>query len=109
MVSDLLNTDCDPFLGALDEKSDIPNGDNFYFLPRLYNIEHYITLEDYKTIRANKSKAIDVSLTETGYVKCLIKDIEFTPINGTLVIRVWAREIINLELIDNPDTEHETP
>lgn len=91
----------------LAENQDIPVTDDYLFTPQAYTIDHYLTWEQYKAIRANRKKAIGISQTEANHAAFFIKELQFNIVTGDVKIIAWPKEPFNIQVIDDSETEHE--
>lgn len=97
--------DCDDYNVPLSEKANMVIPNDFLFIPRLFKFETAITLAQFKAIRENQGQAIMVSQTNVGHFPMFIKDLEFTPYTGECTIRGWAKEWIDLQVIQDDEDE----
>ena len=71
------------------------------FIPKLFEIEHELDWQDYKTLRANKNKAIGISQTNTGHVPFFIKSCRYQIAKGTFKITAWCKQPFNIQIIES--------
>jgi hypothetical protein len=86
---------------AIAENQDLPIGTDFLFLPNLFEIDHYMDLDDYQTLVANKNKAIGISQTTLGHKKAFIKSLDYTLVTGLVKLVVWAKEPFEIVVPDS--------
>lgn len=92
----------DDFNGdELDEKGDIPVGADYVHLPDLYEVEHPMEYSEYVLIRNQKKKPIGISQSGTGHVSMFIKTLEYKPVKGTFSAIVWAKEYLDLSVVED--------
>lgn len=102
MASTMTGGGSDSYGGnELAENEDIQVSSDFLFLPIVYEIEHYLTLPEYKAIRNNRNKAIGISLSDSAHKKMFIRSLEYMPTSGDLKLTVWAKEYLDIR----PDNE----
>lgn len=93
MTSDMVisTPGCDgDFSGeVLSEKQDIMVTDEYVFIPQEFTAEIDLSWEDYKTIRNNPRNAIGISQTESDHVAFYIKSLEYQPVQGKAVFKMW--------------------
>ena len=82
MTSQLEDTDCEAVPGTepiIDEGADIDADTNdILFVPRIYEAQNVpMSFETYRTIVANKNKALGISRTDTGHVPMHIIDLGY--------------------------------
>lgn len=87
-----MSTSCLGDSTLVNEKGDISVGTDFLFRPKLYEIEHYLTWEQYVAIRDNKNLAIGVSQTDTDHKKMFIKTLDYKIATGQMRAKLWAKE-----------------
>ncbi len=92
----------------LSEKQDLPVTDDYLFTPQAYSIEHYLTWDDYKILRANRKKAIGISQTSTGHQPFFAKDLQWSIADGELKLVAWPKRPFNIQVIEDTGTEHES-
>lgn len=96
MVTRLFADDCEATgvspEPAIDEKGNVAVTDDFYFMPIMYEFEHPLEFDNYKTIRDNPTLAIGVSRTATGHKKCFIMNIDYKPTHGLGTFTVMLAE-----------------
>jgi hypothetical protein len=90
----------------VNEKGNFSIGTDFLFLPMAYEIEHYLTWEQYVSIRESKNLAIGVSQTATDHKKMFIKNLDYKPATGEMRAKLWAKERLD---IDTTDFTADTP
>ena len=102
MVSTITASDCESFAGIeLNEKGNLTVDSDFLCLSNLYEVEMPMEFEDYATIRANKRKPIGISQTDTDHVPMFIKDLQYKPVKGTCTALLWAKEYLELDVIED--------
>lgn len=74
---------------VLSEKQDIPVTDEYVFIPQEFTAEIDLSWEDYKTIRTYPRNAIGISQTEYDHVAFYIKSLEYQPVQGKAVFKLW--------------------
>jgi hypothetical protein len=84
----------------VNEKGNVSIGTDFLFLPMVYEIEHFLTLEQYFLIRDNKSLAIGVSQTTVEHKKMFIKNLDYKPATGEMRAKLWAKEVLEIDTTD---------
>jgi hypothetical protein len=85
---------------ALSEKQNIPVSDSPLFTAEVYEIqEHFITSAQLAAMIADPDAAIEVSQTDTDYVKFYTKLIEVIPATGELSGTAWAKEHMDLKVV----------
>jgi hypothetical protein len=77
---------------VISEKQNIEATSDFLFMPIKYSFEHYLTWDQYKTIRDNRNKAIGVSRSNLGHVKCFVDELEYEITTGKTSFTVWLGE-----------------
>lgn len=92
-----MDTSCLGDSSLVDEGGDITVGTDFLFRPKLYEIEHYLTWEQYVSIRDNKNLAIGVSQTDTDHKKMFIKNLDYKIATGQMRCKVWAKEVLEID------------
>jgi hypothetical protein len=95
-----MSTSCLGDSTSLSEKGDVPVGTDFLFIPMPYEINHYLTWEQYKLIRDNKNLAIGISQTTTNYKKFFIKTLEYQIGTGLLKMVAWPKEPFDIARVD---------
>lgn len=90
----------------LAEKGPIPAIDS-PIIAMLYEIEHYITFEEFKTVDANRKKAIGVSQTGDGAVPFKIEKFEWNEYTGKLTMLARPKNYFRIVQPEDIDTEHE--
>lgn len=89
--------DCEgTFCGDIAENDDIPVSTavdtvDYLFTPVIWEFEHPLDWEDYKTIRDNKTKAIGVSVSASDHAICFIKRLEYDINLSKAKFVVWKR------------------
>jgi hypothetical protein len=104
MISTLQLGDRDDF-GSVNEKADVDASSDFLFIPRLFTFNTAITLDQYKLIRAHPEYSIRFSQTEKNHIPMLIKDLEFTPLTGDATFKCWAKQWVDLQVIQDETNE----
>lgn len=92
---------CDP----IAENDDVPltpfaSGIGYIHLPMLYNITLPMEWEEYKTLVANRKKAIGISQTDTGHYKFLIDEMEYNHLAAEATISAWAKTYMPIRIVD---------
>lgn len=107
MSSEMIATGCDDDYNGelLSEKQDIEVTDDFLFLPELFEIDHYLTWEQYKAIRNNPKLAIGISQTDEDHKKFFINDLSYNLVDGSCKIIAWAKEPFDIQNIITAPTE----
>jgi hypothetical protein len=82
MSSTLDPADCEYDGGSLSEKQDIDVTAEFITIPKVYKFKAKMTHEKYKSIVANRKKAIGISKTATGNVPAFIVNLDFKLAQG---------------------------
>lgn len=78
--------------GLLRENGDIPvSGNDYLFIPKLFNITLPMELSEYQAIRANRKKAIGISQTQDNHTPFFIKTLEYEHWQGKAVITAWPK------------------
>jgi hypothetical protein len=95
-----MNTSCLGDDELVDEKGDFAIGTDYLFLPMAYEIEHYLTWEQYVSIRDNKNLAIGVSQTAADHKKMFIKNLDYKPATGEMRAKLWAKEVLDISTTD---------
>jgi hypothetical protein len=109
MVSRMnMNGERETFNGQpLSEKQDLQVGTDYLFLPILYTINHYLTIEQYKAVQANRNLAIGISQTDDNFTNFFIKSLQYTRATGEVTIEAWPTTFLEIKVPDNPDNEQE--
>lgn len=95
----------DNFGGALfEETGDIPVTNSGLYYPMPFEIQHYITLEEFNIIDANRKRAIGVSQTDTGHKAFFIEDLEYEVMSGQLKITGYFKEIFRIQHVPGSST-----
>lgn len=81
MSSTLHSDDCD-YNSFVSEKGNYIVTDDILCTPRMYEFEHPITYAQYKTILANRKKAIGISSSDSDHVPAFIMDLQYKPTHG---------------------------
>lgn len=107
-----MNSPCaGPFNGVnLSNKQDVQVSTDVINCANLYELEHKMTFQEYRTIQAKRHFALLISQTESDYNKCFIEDLNYTFETGALNLIVSAKTRFDLQVseIINPDIEHPT-
>jgi hypothetical protein len=78
--------------GAINENSNIPvSGNDYLFIPKLFNITIPMELLEYQTIIQNRKKAIGISQTQSDHVPFFIKTLEYKYWLGQATITAWPK------------------
>jgi hypothetical protein len=85
----------------LAENGNISVSEDFLFIPMPFEIEHYLTMTEYKSIVNNRNLAIGISQTETNHKKFFIKDLQYEIVSGTVKIIAWPKEPFDIQVIDD--------
>jgi len=95
VMTSTMTTDCpgDDSGESVAENGDIPVSSTPLFVPMPYEIDHKLTLEQYKTLRANKYLPIGISQTEADYKKFYIKLCERIVGTGFFKIIAWPKTL----------------
>jgi hypothetical protein len=104
MESEMVETDCEDgdYQGvALSEKQNIAVDTNYLHLPHLYECEFPMEWSEYETIRDNRKNAIGISQTDADHVPMFIKTLEYRPVKGTCTCLLWAREYLELGVVED--------
>lgn len=92
----------------LREKQDIPVTAPLHF-PLLYDIEHYLTYDQLRLLQAHPEYAIEISQTESNYIKFFLKVAEFKQSDGTFKLTAWPIEFFDIQYVDNDTHDYENP
>ncbi len=95
VMTSTMTTDCpgDDSGESVAENGDIPVSSIPLFVPMPYEIDHELTWEQYKTLRANKYFPIGVSQTEADYKKFYIKSCERIVGTGLFKLIAWPKTL----------------
>lgn len=85
----------------LSEKQNIEVTVEFTHLPNYYEFEVPLEWEDYKTIRDNRTKAIGISLTDSGYVPLFIDQLDYRIMHASAKISGWTTEYLDISVRDD--------
>lgn len=84
----------------LSEKQDIPVSDSPLFTSELYEIQdHFITAAQIEALLADPDAAIEVSQTDSDFIKFYIKSIKVTIATGQISGTLWAKEHMDLKVV----------
>lgn len=88
MVSTMINGSAPDDYGgnALAENADILVGTTYLWVPKVFEIEHYLTFEEFKTIDQNRNIAIGVSQSYEDHKEFFIDDLQFEIMSGQVKI-----------------------
>lgn len=64
---------------------------DYLHLPDMYEFQFKLSWSQYKTIRANRNKAIGVSQSDAGHVTCFINLLEWSPTDALADFKVWLK------------------
>ncbi len=70
----------------LAEKANITVGTTYLWVPKIFEIEHYLTFEEFKTIDDNRNKAIGISQSYEDHEPFFIDDLQFEIMSGQIKI-----------------------
>jgi hypothetical protein len=86
----IFNTD-EEIAENMDIPVDISDDENdFLHLPDMLDFEYKLNWDDYKTIRDNRNKAIEVSKTDSNHQICHINVLEWKPFDSIAEFNVWV-------------------
>lgn len=96
--------DCrDNYDGAnLAENGSIAVTTDHLYIPQLFEIEHYLTMEEFKTIDSLRKKAIGVSQyaeSAGGHKEFFIEDLQFEMMSGQIKLTGYFKDPFNIEHI----------
>lgn len=94
VIDDQLEEKQDIFLGGTPGYGAIIG---FLHLPIIYTIDIDLSWDDYTSIRANRHKAIGISLTDSNHKKFFIKTLEYTVCESKAKIEAWAAEDFDMQ------------
>jgi hypothetical protein len=99
MTSTMQVNGCDDAYGGnpLTENQNIQVENNHIFTPQAFKIEHYLTWDQYKAIRAQRHKAIGISQTTENHKPFFIKDLEWMISDRTVSIVAWPKDPFEIE------------
>jgi hypothetical protein len=80
----------------LKESDNVPISTEFLFLPMPYEINHYMDWEDFKTLEANKRKAIGISQTDSGHKPFFIKSLDYVIATGLVKLVAWPKKAFDI-------------
>jgi len=88
MVSEMVSGSApDDYNGdPLAENADITVGSTYLWIPKIFEIEHYLTFEQFKTIDANRNLAIGISQSQEDHEPFFIDDMQFEIMSGQVKI-----------------------
>ena len=88
MTSEMVNGSAPDAYGGdvLAENANIPVGNNYLWIPKIFEIDHYITFEQFKIIDANRNLAIGISQTQEDHAEFFIDDMQFEIMSGSVRI-----------------------
>lgn len=86
---------------VLDEKGNIVVTDDFLHLTDLYEADIPMEWDEYNTIRNNRRKPIGISLTDEDHVPMFIKTLSYRPVKGSATVLMWAKEYLDLSVIED--------
>lgn len=94
----------DDYVGvALAENANIPVGTVYLWVPQVFEIEHYLTIEEFNTIDANRNTAIGISQTyeDGSHAEFFIDDLQMEIMTSQVKI---VGKFKNLFMIKNVQT-----
>lgn len=71
----------------------------YLHLPELYQIEIYLSWEEYSAIRSNRKKTIGISQTASGHKKFFIKELEYEICKSKCKMQLWPAETFQIQVI----------
>lgn len=88
MVSTMINGSAPDDYGGnpLAENADILVGTTYLWVPKVFEIEHYLTFEEFKTIDQNRNIAIGISQSYEDHKEFFIDDLQFEIMSGQVKI-----------------------
>jgi hypothetical protein len=104
-----MSTSCLGDSTLVNEKGNISVTSDFLFIPMPYEINHYLTWEEYKQIRDNRNLCIGISQTEANHKKFFIKTLEYQIGTGLLKLIAWPKEpfdIVVPDFVDDSPTRY---
>jgi hypothetical protein len=93
----------------VNEKGDFAVTNDFLFIPMPYEIQHFLTWDQYKLIRDNKNRCIGISQTEANHKKFFIKTLEYQIGTGLVKLIAWPKEpfdIVVPDFVDDSPTRY---
>lgn len=80
----------------ISQRQDIPvdierKRTGYLHLPQVYKINMPMSWQTYKTIRSLPRKAIGISRTNTGHIKCFIKTCKYWLFKSKVELQVWIK------------------
>lgn len=70
----------------LSEKADITVTNDYLWIPKIFEIQHFMTLTEFNTIDANRRLAIGISQSDTDYQAFFIDDLQYEVSSGSVKI-----------------------
>jgi len=86
---------------VVNEKGDIAPSNEFLHLDELYDIQHYISLQEYETMVLLKNRSVGISMTKSGHKKMFVKSFELQASTGLFKATFKAKEHMDIIV---PDT-----
>lgn len=83
----------------LAENANILVGTNPSYIPQLFEIEHYLSIEDFLLIDSNRNKSIGVSQTDSDHKAFFIQTLELEILSGLIKLTGYFKEEF---VIQNP-------
>ena len=108
-MTSLMSTSCLGDGTFVDEKGNFAVTSDFLFIPMPYEINHFMTWDQYKLIRDNKNRCIGISQTEADFKKFFIKSLEYQIGTGLVKLIAWPKEpfdIVVPDFVDDSPTRY---
>lgn len=86
----------DDYAGPLAGNSDIPVSTDYLYNPKLFEIDHYLTLKEFNTIDSKRKFAIGVSQTDGNHQAFFITDLQFELMSGQIKLKGYFKNEFNI-------------
>jgi len=85
---------------VLAENADILVGTIYLWIPKIFEIDHYLTFDEFKTIDENRNLAIGISQTDDDHEPFFIDDLQFEIMSG--MVRITGKFKNEFDIVTVP-------
>jgi hypothetical protein len=89
---------------VLAENGNIEVGTTYLWIPEVFEIEHYLTMAQFKTIDANRNLSIGISQTQDGHVPFFIDKLELEKQSGQIKLIGKFKNKFNIQSVQQGGT-----